>query len=338
MTKLLRAACTRALATLLVLLAAVGLTAPAAHADTGNTQRVQIIWNVHSLMTGDAVTAQQDYATMIDSLRSAAGHNVLWDRLGDTETRTDNDHHVVEIRVMDNNDSVAGLYLRSDNLYLMGFWTGSPNSGSVTGLLGFSDQFQELQFILQRNGTPAAVQNIGYSSSYNALGSDRRTRVSMDMTRIALALNMVRRANTTNVPYNTTAFRDQLLILIQATAEAARFQDIRDRVWANIGLGRDSTVPNPHLDNDMIGLENNWGRISTWVHQQVNGTDTTTPSPSTARGSRTGTCCSSPPSAGASATSWRRGRPADPGRAVRRHTPSRTTGRDLTASTHAAPC
>ncbi|WP_030019843.1 ribosome-inactivating family protein, partial [Streptomyces monomycini] len=139
---------------------------------------------------------------------------------------------------MDGDRGVAALYVRSDNLYLMGVWTPSSQSGSVSGLVGFRDQRAEMQAILQRNGTPAPVTDFGFNSNYDALGSDTRATVGMNGYTIANAVRAVSGYNNHMTHTAQTGFQASLIILIQAVSEAARFQDIAITVGNNIRSGR----------------------------------------------------------------------------------------------------
>lgn len=72
---------------------------------------------------------------------------------------------------------------------------------------------------------------------------------------------------------NLDVFRRQLAAVIGATAEAARMGTIQQRIETVIRQGYDHTDPtNPaHLGNFGIGLQNAWARLSTLVHQSLEG-------------------------------------------------------------------
>ncbi|WP_035804964.1 ribosome-inactivating family protein [Kitasatospora mediocidica] len=265
MTSTLRAALTRLLAASLAVLTLAGLTATSAHADT-TRPREQIIWNVHSLLSGDMKDAYGRYWSMLGALRGTVGH-----RVGNSVTATErlrqDGARAVEIRIMNDDQSVASLFLRSDNLYVMGVWTPSPNSGSATGAVGFHDQRAELQAILQRNGTPAAVTDLGFDSTYDALGSDTRGAVGMNGYTIAEAIRAVSGYNHNMTETAQRGFRASLIILIQAVAEAARFQDIAITVSRNIYSYASGS--STKLSLAQVNLENAWSPISRWLHAAV---------------------------------------------------------------------
>ncbi|MEU2790982.1 ribosome-inactivating family protein [Streptomyces sp. NPDC007100] len=262
----LRAVLARLLAASLVVLTLAGLTAPAAHADTSRP-RHQIIWNIHSLLQGDMQNAQTSYWAMIGALRNAAGHNV-GNGVGATERLRAEGPRAVEIRLMDNDAPYAALYVRSDNLYMMGVWSPSSHSGSVTGLVGFRDQRAEMQAILQRNGTPAAVTDFGFDSNYDALGSDTRATVGMNGYTIADAVRAVHGYNRNMTHTAQTGFQASLIILIQAVSEAARFQDIAITVGANIR--NYASGSGTRLSINQVNMENDWSDISEWLHTALN--------------------------------------------------------------------
>ncbi|GCD41031.1 ribosome-inactivating family protein [Streptomyces paromomycinus] len=266
MTSTLRAALARLLAASFAVLTLAGLTAPSAHADTTRA-REQIIWNVHSLLQGDMEGAQSSYWAMIGALRNAAGHNV-GNGVGATERLRADGARAVEIRLMDGNRGVAALYVRSDNLYLMGVWTPSSLSGSATGLVGFRDQRAEMQAILQRNGTPDTVADFGFDSNYDALGSNMRATVGMNGYTIGNAVRAVSGYSHNMTGTARAGFQASLIILIQAVSEAARFQDIAVTVGSNIRRG--VSGENTRLSLGQVNLENRWSGISQWLHSALN--------------------------------------------------------------------
>ncbi|MFH9426466.1 ribosome-inactivating family protein [Streptomyces sp. NPDC017529] len=262
----LRAALARILAASLAVLALAGLAAPSAHADT-TRPRHQIIWNVQSLLDGNMEDAYSRYWSMIGALRTAAGHRV-GNGVGATERLRAEGARAVEIRLMNGNEPYAALYVRSDNLYTMGVWSPSQQSGSVTGLVGFRDQRAEMQAILQRNGTPAAVTDFGFNSTYDALGSYRRAEVGMNGYTIADAIRAVHGYSHRMTATQQAGFQAQLIILIQAVSEAARFQDIAITVGNNIRSYASGSAT--RLSTNQVNMENDWSDVSEWLHAALN--------------------------------------------------------------------
>ncbi|OKI00841.1 hypothetical protein A6A06_18185 [Streptomyces sp. CB02923] len=199
---------------------------------------------------------------MIGDLRTAAGHNV-GNGVGATERLRADGARAVEIRLVNDNESYASLYVQSDNLYMMGVWTPSPHSGSVSGLVGFRDQRAEMQAILQRNGTPAPVTDFGFNSNYDSLGSNRRAEVGMNGFTIADAARALHGYNPHMTHTQQAGFQAQLIILIQAVSEAARFQDIAITVGNNIR--NYASGQGTRLSLNQVNMENNWGNISGWL-------------------------------------------------------------------------
>ncbi|MEU6963910.1 ribosome-inactivating family protein [Streptomyces chrestomyceticus] len=246
-------------------LAGFVVAAPQARADT-NGPRHQIVWNVQNLYAGNFRAAATDYQNMISALRDAAGHSLLTQRLGATEVRANNDRRAVEIRMVNGPDipgnSVASLYLRSNDLYVMGLWT--PNGGGdvpVSGLMAFRGMDQEMRNIVQRATTvhhPVGDLRIG--AGYDALGSERRTRVGMGGDALRSAIQRIQHYQRPTNEDDVRAMNDAYLTLIQATAEAARFETIATHVANNLRQHQET-----RLTSTDSTMENQWNTLSGWL-------------------------------------------------------------------------
>ncbi|MFK8844059.1 ribosome-inactivating family protein [Streptomyces sp. Ac-502] len=239
--------------------------APQARADT-DEPREQIVWNVHNLFAGNFRGAATDYQNMISALRDRAGHNLLTQRLGATEVRANNDHRAVEIRMVNGPDtpgnSVASLYLRSNDLYVMGLWT--PNGGGdvpVSGLMAFRDMDGEMRNIVRRATTVNhPVGDLRVGAGYDALGSSRRTQVRMGGNGLRDAIQRIQHYQRPASEDEVQSMNDAYLTLIQATAEAARFESIASHVADNLRQNRET-----HLSSQDSTMENQWNTLSSWV-------------------------------------------------------------------------
>ncbi|MFD9688825.1 ribosome-inactivating family protein [Kitasatospora sp. NPDC059088] len=269
------------LALLTCLFAASSTTA--AQANTGTNRLFQIDWSLDGIVQNNPSQAAADYDSVITELRGAArGNSVLMGRMDDTEIRPDDDRHLIEVRLQQGGQHIGSVYFRSDNLYIMGIWTPSQNSGSVSGILGFSDQRVALQQILARAGYQRAVGNLNVGSSYMALGSAARATVRMGATEIAFATGLIHFYDSHSTATSATLRNQSYLVLIQALAEAARFEEIRAHVSNNLRTRANQPVPAA-----LISWENQWSAVSRWLHQvmqdpstppfEINGTSYRTP-------------------------------------------------------------
>ncbi|MFB1048041.1 ribosome-inactivating family protein [Streptomyces chrestomyceticus] len=247
-------------------LAGFVVAAPQARADT-NGYRHQIVWNVQNLYEGDFGAAADDYREMISALRDAAGHTLRGQQLGATEVRAATDHRAVEIRMVNGQDvpgnSVASLYLRSNDLYLMGIWTPNGNGVDVpvSGLMAFNGMQREMQTIVQRATRveyPIGPLHVG--ANYDALGSTRRTEVGMGGYALRGAIQLLQRYSRPQSEEAVLAMNGAYLTLIQATAEAARFESIATHVENNL-----RTYQETRLTREDSAMENQWNTLSGWL-------------------------------------------------------------------------
>ncbi|HEY2516444.1 MAG TPA: ribosome-inactivating family protein [Polyangiaceae bacterium] len=156
------------------------------------------------------------------------------------------------------------LWFSKHNLYLIGF---TNNSGTT---FQFSDTYVNLpQVISQLSGEDAgnAPQFLGFGSNYISLTSPNNANQTRDTLTVSYGslTNAVRTLASANP--DTANGRDRqgiaraLLLLIQLTAEAARFQ-------AAAAIGSQITATSTSLSavpTDVQELENNWGAISDYA-------------------------------------------------------------------------
>ncbi|MEU4198618.1 ribosome-inactivating family protein [Streptomyces sp. NPDC039022] len=213
------------------------------------------------------------YRQMVAQLRAASGHEMTGadsPALLDTPTRT-NTNRVIEVRVWTNeyggpSECHVKLYFSVDNLYLLGFTARGHHYQFRDTTLPLAHEIQNFE----RSAVPPLFTDLGYRGNYDSLDPDANRR------HLAYrAIDMQHRM--TDLSYITDAtrstYRGTLAYLIGATAEAARFGWIENRIAAAIDLGFDPSDPNhpAHLGNFGVGLQTQWSALSRVAHQTVHG-------------------------------------------------------------------
>ncbi|WP_176308500.1 ribosome-inactivating family protein [Micromonospora sp. NBS 11-29] len=254
----------RRLAALLTALAmAVGLVTVApprpARADfTGNYTAFD--WNLDSLnyvgTPGASQQAATDYWNMLAQLHRVAGHDFLGDNVDET---TQTGAQLIEIRLRLANFYRGSIYLWSNNLYVAGFY--SAGTGRHYQFTTYSDVFQARVRALAPN---AQFTTIG-SGSYTGLsGGSQESRAGRAMGRATMVGSLY--VLFTPTSYTQTRQQQAWVDIIQFVAEAARYGSILNTIYNNL---RDGTGNSMGANN--IELENNWGTVSSFIHQQANG-------------------------------------------------------------------
>ncbi|RKE10539.1 ribosome inactivating protein [Catellatospora citrea] len=205
--------------------------------------------------TYDRQIAAQRYSAMVQEVRDVSGHAVV-NGVGETTTQ----HHIIELQIWNGANFVATAYMWADTLFVFGFYTVNGWHQFFNDATLYQDAQQMLGIIATMlpwngnyttmpGGTAAERQNFGYTGTtlYNAL---------LDLSQIQ---NRIQNGT------RDTASRN-IIRMIGAVAEAARFQRVRNTVYNGIlnDLGG-------YLSNDETTYENNWDRISTWVTNLING-------------------------------------------------------------------
>ncbi|MFF4579851.1 ribosome-inactivating family protein [Streptomyces sp. NPDC001389] len=183
-------------------------------------------------------------------------------------------NRIIELRIIDRNTppgQVRGhqvsLYFRSDNLYLMGFWS----ANGVQGHLNTHYAFNDFQGLMQQNiraaGFPTVnVDSLGIGSNYAGRGNldagDRGQR-NVSAGDILRSINVLRRLGGEN--YNQANMQAALTQLIQVTAESVRFDVIARHHATNMRLVRGNPI------GILVELENLWGPLSRWVNTYFPG-------------------------------------------------------------------
>ncbi|MFH8404777.1 ribosome-inactivating family protein [Streptomyces sp. NPDC018019] len=227
-------------------------------------------WEVEDMKYGASPRVASRYRDMIGQLRRISGHDI-----GNGLMRTtSNTQRYIELRVIDRRetpDHRLSLYLRADNLYLDGYTAEGRN-------YMFSDApaYLTTRFRNQYPTGNALFQRLPYSSQYGSLANDT-VRGAQSFNGPSLRQVITDMSRTT--PNNWWNVRTQTAAVIGATAEAARFGWIENRIGNSLGLGGDQDGPNwyTHLGAFGTGLQNAWAAMSRLVYRDQNGTGNVTP-------------------------------------------------------------
>jgi hypothetical protein len=224
-------------------------------------------------LTAPSNAARNQYSALINSLRAAAGH--VW-RDGIMQTQT-NRNTLVRLDLNNGVDRLQ-LWISPDNLYLRGF---TNRHGTFT----FNDHdynlYDEIEGLrtTQNAGLLPSQPNpshrwrtMNFGSNYIQL--ERAARLGRDHVAISFneVLGAVRRlAGTTEMTSNNRdAVAQALILMIQYTSEAARFNDVY-RVMASIMENRDIRYSGMSPANRQ--LENSWDSLSGFALRLTNGTN-----------------------------------------------------------------
>ncbi len=206
--------------------------------------------------------AASTYRAMIARLRDISSHQILNEVRDSMEQGTG---RYIEVRVRDRseaNQHRLSLYFRADNLYLDGFTVVGQNyrfnNAPAELVTGFTQHYNNQGNMLFRT--------LPYSNHYRDLASDTaRGDARYAATNVHGYLNVM--AELT--PGNWHEARPEIAYIIGATAEAARFGWIENRIGRSIGAGSDNDGQGYYANIGGFGvdLENNWSRLSHIVHQ-----------------------------------------------------------------------
>ncbi|MGC0421046.1 ribosome-inactivating family protein [Embleya sp. AB8] len=232
-----------------------------AHTPDGSVNHV---W----LDLGDAPSSQQTiaYSTFLASLRAAVG-----DTRPDGTQYTQNasqSEGIVRVSLSAHDDAgnrrAVDLWVQPDNLYVVGY---SPQGSGVSYL------FNDASF--NRNPLGTANANLPFGGNYNALvGMANRDRSSLPVYWNDIRASILQLANQTSANTNTQNTARSLMLLIQMTSEAARFNDLEGVFRAALG---DWSWGQTGLPAWQQNLENNWGVLSNFYWNLQGMGNTTTP-------------------------------------------------------------
>ncbi|MBO1417485.1 ribosome-inactivating family protein [Streptomyces sp. FH025] len=238
--------------------------APPAEAATSSYWSI-IQWDITGLGNGNNLNAERNYRAMVNQIRTLSGSTIGTNLMRTTQET----ERYIEIRVVDFNDTAnnhrVSLYLRLDNLYLDGFTIVGHN-------YMFSDApaYLTTRFGNYYPNSNALFQRMPYSSQYGSLANaDTRGRQEFDGPHFGDVIRTLQGFNQNNWYGARTA----LAAIIGATAEAARFGWIENRIANSIGSGGefDGTATYDYIGGFGTDLQTNWDDLSEIVYRQQNG-------------------------------------------------------------------
>jgi Ribosome inactivating protein len=222
-----------------------------ANADVPAGQYTRVYMNVGAQ---GSQTQQSQYAQLISSLRTAAGHAF---RNGVLITNPATGR-LIRLTLTDTESKLSlDLWISPDNLYVRGF---TASNGQT---YEFDDSSYNLYQAMQNNGAGEflghGVVLLGYGSDYNDLVRNAgvgRERLNFSFGSFRDAINVLARAT------GPTGLARSLMLLIQLTSEAARFHDV-------YGIGANIMLSSHNIYNGLPmlqqRLENQWSAISEYA-------------------------------------------------------------------------
>ncbi|MFF4382980.1 ribosome-inactivating family protein [Kitasatospora sp. NPDC001547] len=237
----------------------MGMTPTAAHADTGE-RLTNIDWDISDLNGGGA-SAHQRYWDVISRLHSLSSHD--WFRTDLDETVVADNDQLIQISLHRSGTYLGAMYIWPHNLYVAGFYQAGGTHWVFDDGLAARNRFNRVL------GVNAST--LPWSSNYNNIpGGGGRASQQINGPRLSNALQQVHQiAALQNSGSGRAVLADSLLMMVQATSEAARFGRIFDNVRTNI---RDHGVAQVGVEN--VNLETNWGGLSNWVYRVMNNAGT----------------------------------------------------------------
>jgi hypothetical protein len=268
-----------------------GVAAPKAHAEVPESQRFTTIdWHMYAY--GDpngssrARDSYDDYNAMVNALRNAAGHQMegVSNSPGymDTPTRT-NSNRVIRVLVWtheaDGNRAHLALYFNVDNLYFLGFSARGQHYRIVPRANQADRAYtNHLPEELRRASSPVPptaplFNQITGDGSYAQMSAPAEWRGAQRYDRTTLYQQVQNLTNATPDSRNSTTVNRAMAYLIGATAEAARFGWIQNRIAQTIFAGGDGLDPNSpaHIGAFGTDLELNWSNMARMAHNTAAG-------------------------------------------------------------------
>ncbi|MFB7470059.1 ribosome-inactivating family protein [Kitasatospora sp. NPDC056184] len=237
----------------------LGMTPPAAHADTND--RLSIInWDISDLGGGGA-SAHQRYWDVIAALHARSSHD--WFRTDLDETVVADNDQLIQISLHRSGAYLGAMYIWPHNLYVAGFYQVGGTHWVFNDGNAATARFNRVL------GVNASV--LPWSSNYNNIpGGGNRQNQQINGPRLDNALQQVRQISALlNSGSGRSVLADSLVMMVQATSEAARFGRIFDNIRGNI---RDHGFAQIGTEN--VNLETNWSALSNWVYRVMNNPGT----------------------------------------------------------------
>ncbi|MFF3331342.1 ribosome-inactivating family protein [Streptomyces sp. NPDC002888] len=247
--KLGRALRQAVLALTLALSVGAGVLSPAqpAAATTGNGQ-VNHVWL--DLGSSPGSNLRIAYSSFLASLRAAVGFSAQGVEV--TQNASENEG-VVRVSLSADDDSgrrrAVDLWINPDNLYVIGF---SPQANA-----GVSYFFNDVHI---NAAIPTARQILPFGGNYNSIVARAgRNRSEMPVAFWSVRQAILDLANQTAANSHPQTTARALMLLIQFTSEAARFNDL-EGVFRDAMFSWDSSRTG--IPEWLQHMENNWGMIS----------------------------------------------------------------------------
>jgi hypothetical protein len=255
---------------ILVLAAAIGVLAPAgpATATTGDSMESQVWLNLGAEPSDQL---RIDYSTFLASLRAAVGDA----RQGVEVTQESTGHAEGIVRVLltadDDSGNERGVYLwiQPDNLYVVGYSPrDTPNVSYALNDTSSSRWFPT-----------DSVQRLPFGGNYQSLtGAANRNRDTTPIAFWNVRQAVIDLANQQSVNGNPQTTARALLLLIQFTSEAARFNDV-EGIFRNVMASWDNTYNG--VPDWLQHMENNWGTLSNFFWNSIGLGSNSNPDPVT---------------------------------------------------------
>ncbi|MFF2146636.1 MULTISPECIES: ribosome-inactivating family protein [Kitasatospora] len=257
----------------LALAVTAGLLCPAgtASASTGDGS-VSHVWL--NLGHAPSPNLRISYSTFLASLRAAVGNSLQGVEVAQAASQNEGVVRVSLSAVDDHGtERAVDLWINPDNLYLVGY---SPQATP-----GVSYIFNDIH---ASAAIPTARQNLPFGGNYNSLvGAAHRDRSNTPISFSSIRQAVLDLANQRSAGSNQQTTARALLLLIQFTSEAARFNDLEGVFrnvladWGNSGSGIPSWLQQ---------MENNWGTLSNFFWNDLGFGNNPHPAPLTIGGIR----------------------------------------------------
>jgi hypothetical protein len=239
-----------------------GLLSPAgpAAATTGDGQ-ISHVW----LDLGDEPTdgLADAYSTFLNSLRGAVGYSAQGVQV--TQHASQNEG-VVRVSLAANDDSGnrrgVDLWVNPDNLYVVGYSPQATPGVSYT----FSD--------VHASSAMPSHQNLPFGGNYNSLvGAANRNRSDTPVAFWSIRQAIIDLANQRSANDRPQTTARALLLLVQVTAEAARFSGVEEVFRGALSSWESETG----IPEQLQHLENNWGTVSNFFWNSLGMGDNPNP-------------------------------------------------------------
>ncbi|WP_405021356.1 ribosome-inactivating family protein [Kitasatospora sp. NBC_00070] len=264
---------------------------PQAHAEVPQSQGFTTIdWHLYAYgdqnRSSRSRDSSDDYNAMVNALRNAAGHqmdNVDQSSAYMDTTRRTNSNRVIRVLVWtteaDGDHAHLALYFNVDNLYFLGFSARGQHYRIVPranqAAAAYTNHLPEELRRASRPVPPVAplFNEITGDGSYAQMSAPPEWRGAQPYDRTTLYQQVQNLTSARPDSRNSTTVNRAMAYLIGATAEAARFGWIQNRVAQSIFAGGDAGDPSfpAHIGAFGTDLELNWSALSRMAHNTAAG-------------------------------------------------------------------